>query len=413
MMLANRLMGIAVAVAIIGASPLAVRAGQVPPLQTASTRIERAYHHGDTAALADIVRQLQAQRGRHAKYADYYLGYAYYALVQLEIGRDDDKADADVDKAEAALKAALKASPGFAEARALLAATYGLEIGLHPFHGVWLGSRIGKQMDRAQVLSVHNPRITLIRGISDYFTPSAFGGDRSRARREFAQAIKQFDAFTSPNALAPTWGKAEAYALLAEAEADAHDKTAAKRDYQAALQLAPGYKAAKKGLAALGDPVPASSATVATPASAGTTTPKAEDSNCIALPVNFSAPSLKNSKPPQSLWTSWHHPDDMTLTATPIAAAVDASTDIRVDIMLTPTCRCAMRRRSRSLAAVSPDQQSGDRVHPKGHGAQDFRWQATRLRFCRYGFVAQDSRVPESRVALNVGCRGFSHENAW
>lgn len=254
MNIARRMLG-SLMVAIVLASPgQSVRAGEPVTPANASIRIERAFHRADTSALMAIASALTVQGktpGTDSRHVDYYIGYANYALANLLIGRDDDKAGDCLGRAEAALKRAMAADPGFAEAQALLASVYGLEIALHPWKGMWLGRRIGDLMDRATALAPHNPRITLLRAGNDYHKPAAFGGDKQKALLEFGQAIAQFEHDTPSGPDAPTWGKAEAYALCADGEAAAGDVAAARRDYQAALELAPDYVAVRKALAKL------------------------------------------------------------------------------------------------------------------------------------------------------------------
>lgn len=69
--------------------------------------------------------------------------------------------------------------------------------------------------------------------------------------KEFGQALEQFGRYSPADNLAPTWGKAETRALRAAGEADAGNHAAARRDYQAALALAPDYEWAAAELAEL------------------------------------------------------------------------------------------------------------------------------------------------------------------
>lgn len=243
-------------VSIVAAFMLSVPAQAADPVSpaNASIRIEQAFHRVDAPALASIAATLAVQgrvAGANSRYLDYYIGYANYASANLMIARADDSADARVGKARAALERAVEAAPDFAEAHALLASVYGLEIALHPWKGMWLGRRIGEQMDRATALAPGNPRITLMRALDDWHKPAAFGGDRQQALREFGQAIAEFDRYAAVNPLAPTWGRAEAYALRASGEAASGNIVAARRDYQTALSLAPDYVAARNALAKL------------------------------------------------------------------------------------------------------------------------------------------------------------------
>lgn len=224
--------------------PLATRADRVSQKGT-SEAIERAMQRGDEAALLKLRASLGAgiKTGHPDKYAYYYLGLSDYELAVLD--EDDGKASDDIDAAEDALQAALKLDPAFAEAEALLGSSYGVEIGLHPVKGMFLGSQVTSHLARAAQLAPGNPRVSLLQGISDYETPEAYGGDKKRAMAEFRAASAAFDAYRQPDDQAPTWGRAETRVWLAKAETGSKDFAAARADLTAALGIAPDYKWAK------------------------------------------------------------------------------------------------------------------------------------------------------------------------
>lgn len=261
MNIANRMLGLLAITIAFAVSWQVARAGEPASLTNASARIEAAFYRADTPTLLAIAGSLATQgktAGADARYIDYYLGYANYALANLMIGHDDGKAGDRLEQAESALLQSIAADSGFAGARALLASVYGLEIALHPLKGMWLGRRISEQMDHAIELARHDPRVMLLRASNDYYKPAAFGGNKPRALLEFGQAIAQFKKYAPPDPRAPTWGEAEAYAMRASGEAAGGDIAAARRDYQAALAIAPDYVDAKAGLLHLPAPAAAS-----------------------------------------------------------------------------------------------------------------------------------------------------------
>jgi tetratricopeptide (TPR) repeat protein len=216
-------------------------------------RIESADHRADSADLQAVCELLQAAPEGAApdKYLHYYRGYADYVSAYLLSRDDSDRATDLVQEAESELQEALKLDPDFAEAEALLGASYGLEIGLHPFRGMWLGSKAGSHTERALQLAPADPRVLLLRAISDYFTPSVFGGDKQRALQEFRAALAAFDSYHSADDAAPGWGRAETYAWLGLAESRDGQTEAARADLSKALELAPDYVLARKQLMAL------------------------------------------------------------------------------------------------------------------------------------------------------------------
>lgn len=224
-----------------------------PTLAQTGQEIETASHNSDLQALAQLQQQLltASKQDGADKYAFYYLGYADYALADLYAETDTSHATDCLHAAEAALEHAVKLDPGFAEASALLGGSYDFEIGLHPFKGMWLGSKADKLLANAAKQSPGNPRVLMLQAMSDYSTPATFGGDKQRAMQEYASALADFDAFKAGDAEAPQWGHAEAYVWRGDAEAEMQQVQAAAKDYQAALALAPGYKLAAQHLSKL------------------------------------------------------------------------------------------------------------------------------------------------------------------
>jgi tetratricopeptide (TPR) repeat protein len=219
-------------------------------------RIESAGHRADSADLQAVRESLQAAPEGAApdKYLHYYRGYADYVSASL-LSRDDSSRATDLaQEAQSELQEALKLDPDFAEAEALLGASYGLEIGLHPLRGMWLGSKAGRHTERALQLAPTDPRVLLLRAVSDYFTPSAFGGDKQRALQGYRAALAAFDTYHNADGAAPGWGRAETYAWLGIAESHDGQTEAARADLNKALELAPDYALARKRLAALPPP---------------------------------------------------------------------------------------------------------------------------------------------------------------
>ena len=225
--------------------PLAAQAEGVSQKGT-SEAIERALQRGDETALLELRASLEVgvKTGHPDKYSYYYLGLSDYELAVLD--KDNGKATGYIDAAEDALQAGLKLYTAFAEDEALLGSSYGVEIGLHPFKGIYLGSKVTSHLDHAAKLVQGNPRVLLLQGISDYETPEAYGGDKQRAMAEFHAALAAFDTYQQPETQAPSWGRAETHVWLARVETDLKDFTAARADLTTALKIAPDYKYAQR-----------------------------------------------------------------------------------------------------------------------------------------------------------------------
>jgi hypothetical protein len=54
----------------------------------------------------------------------------------------------------------------------------------------------------------------LLEGQAYYFTPSAFGGGKDKAKPAFEKAISLYDSFKPQSTIHPNWGKGTAYYFL-------------------------------------------------------------------------------------------------------------------------------------------------------------------------------------------------------
>lgn len=215
-----------------------------------SQRIEQAGYKDDAQDLETVRSSLEAAtvKPQSDKYLYYYLGYADYSLANQYAATDLSKATDRIQSAQDALKAALKLDPNFAEAEALLGASYGEEIGFHPYKGMFLGPKSGEHMSHAVQLAPQDPRVMFLNATSDFSTPAAFGGDKQKALWGLHGAIAAYDSYHPVDAAAPDWGKAQVYEFLAYAEEDVGQTEAARADYRKALALVPDYKKAQRHL---------------------------------------------------------------------------------------------------------------------------------------------------------------------
>jgi tetratricopeptide (TPR) repeat protein len=133
---------------------------------------------------------------------------------------------------------AVRIQPRWAESQALLASIYGAQIGLSPMRGMTLGPRAGNHMGEALELAPQNPRVALQQGISHFHTPSMWGGGLDKAEVELRRAIALF-ATEPADRPWPNWGRFDAHAWLGQALAKKGDREGARREYEAALRIAP------------------------------------------------------------------------------------------------------------------------------------------------------------------------------
>jgi len=166
---------------------------------------------------------------------------ADYRLANLLYEIDRRQTRSYLNDAVEHLKEAVRINDRFAEAHALLSGSYGQKIGLSPLESIVLGPKAGKAIERAMDLEPDNPRVVLLKAISDYHTPKMFGGDRERAMAGFQRAAELFCAEQIDDPLQPDWGHDEVYAWIGMAHKDAGAYELAREAYERALAANPDF----------------------------------------------------------------------------------------------------------------------------------------------------------------------------
>jgi tetratricopeptide (TPR) repeat protein len=239
--------GVTIATAAVCLAAAEARAQAEDPAALAE-RIQALAIEGGGAADPDALRESAALAERAlAIHPDdallhHYRGYALYRLASrhaCDEAQDAGCVNRLLEQAEESLEASLKLGPR-AETYALLGSVYGLKIGENPALGAALGSRIDDLQERARALDAENPRVLLLEGIGDFFTPEAYGGGIAPARSalERAAAAFQTDAPPPPE---PRWGRADVHVWLGQVHQAEGDVELAREQYQKALAIDPEY----------------------------------------------------------------------------------------------------------------------------------------------------------------------------
>jgi tetratricopeptide (TPR) repeat protein len=221
--------------------------GQAEDPAALADRVQALAIEGSGAAEPEALREAAALAERalalHPGDAllHHYRGYALYRLA----GRHacDEAQDAGcvnrlLEQAEESVEASLELGPR-AETYALLGSVYGLMIGENPALGAALGDRIDDLQAQALSLDAENPRVWLLKGIGDFFTPEAYGGGIAPARSalERAAAAFQTDAPLPPE---PRWGRADVHIWLGQVHQAAGETDRAREEYEKALAIDSG-----------------------------------------------------------------------------------------------------------------------------------------------------------------------------
>ena len=211
-----------------------------------------------SAWLRDAGAELTQLTGANARWAAsatapelFAFAFIQFRSLQLASMRKDSKAALKAGESCAANvgKAAgiAKTGPLAAESWALQSACYGYIAGLGgTFAAIRNGRASGKAMQQALVLDAGNPRVVLVDAFGLYFRPRIAGGDKIKACVRFREAGAAFDR-AAP--LAPGgWGPVEAHFWLGRCLLDADNPGGARREFEAALKLAPEFAAAQRAL---------------------------------------------------------------------------------------------------------------------------------------------------------------------
>lgn len=237
-------------VACGSSTPMAPAAPEASPLapRAADSLLRRAkalVRDGNDAGSIDSLQQARALAKRattneaHTALAHYYAALADYRMVN-QLPRDAEERRTQVlEDAIGHLKRATKMDDQLADAWALLSGCYGQMMGMNPMRGMSLGPKSSEALKKAKTLAPNNPRVWVISGTQDFYTPSMFGGDKEAALRKFQKAARLAEQESVDDPLMPDWGHAEAHAWIGVAHMNAERYAQARTAFETALDLNP------------------------------------------------------------------------------------------------------------------------------------------------------------------------------
>ncbi|MCY4508365.1 MAG: hypothetical protein OXG35_15625 [Acidobacteria bacterium] len=226
----------------------AAPAGQAPGFDETFAalidRLERAYVGGDgpelLAVRADLTDLLDTGLTAGERSVTLYtVAYVSWRLFTVPDAVPADDRAALLDDAVDLLTRDLEADDGNAESHALLASVYGMQID-SAWKGMTLGRRASRASARALELAPGNPRVLLQDGVGKLHTPGMFGGGADRAEAMLLRALAAFRT-EPPDRPWPRWGLIDTHAWLGQISVERDDLAAARRHYEQALDLEPGF----------------------------------------------------------------------------------------------------------------------------------------------------------------------------
>jgi tetratricopeptide (TPR) repeat protein len=218
--------------------------------------IERSYNTGNTQAIDSIrlaIINIGETAGNASPTCDLATYLAAYARLRQSLLVADDKALASsyLEECIDELKGLLERRKDDAQARALLGSCYGASTRYHFLGGAWRGMEAGRQIARAVDQAPDNAWVVFQDGVSDYETPTMFGGSKERAIGKLQRAAALFAASRPAGSSQPVWGEAETWLYIGRTQQALGNIEAARTALQTALTMAPDSREIREALAGL------------------------------------------------------------------------------------------------------------------------------------------------------------------
>ena len=182
----------------------------------------------------------------------YYMALVDYRLAAFHLSAGNAAAgERYVSEGQQYATKAVDADPSFGEPHALYAFLLGLELAFHPERAMTLGMKSFEWFDKALDIDPGNPRINLLKGISQIYVPEAFGGGPDGALPYLEKSADLFEKEDIRDPRKPSWGKEEVHAYLGRVFRMKKDFDKAKSHLTKALEINPDFGLAKAELQAL------------------------------------------------------------------------------------------------------------------------------------------------------------------
>jgi tetratricopeptide (TPR) repeat protein len=173
----------------------------------------------------------------------YLLLKAQYALLYFNTFNNTDKSlfNTYIIKAKANADKLIENKRYLPDVYVIKACLYGIEIGISPMKGVYLGSSIDNCITKATNINKLYPLIWTTKGRSLVSKPSVFGGDVKQGIRLFDLSITLFEN----NKTKTSWEYIDTYLQIAIAYLKINNKEKAKEYLNKVLKIEPDFKSAK------------------------------------------------------------------------------------------------------------------------------------------------------------------------
>ncbi len=217
----------------------------------------------DWNGLFDVRQRFEILAGQQevSAVAQYFLGYVDWRMSSLAyIVLGPPGLVVPLERAVQALSRAVALEPSFADAQALLATCAGILLNADSTRRDTLIPVIKTAWPIALERGEDNPRVQLLRAMTEFFVPPERGGDREGGLERWKRAIRllEEDGGRPRDPRMPDWGHAEAWAWLGGAYLTLGQPREAADALERAVALRPDFWwAAKAALPFAKRPLPA------------------------------------------------------------------------------------------------------------------------------------------------------------
>ena len=137
---------------------------------------------------------------------------AYYVALghtmAFNLLQDNSKQELFAKRAEEFINKADELNPDNSEIYVLKSMISGLFVRINPMvNGQKYGPAAAAQLEKAMTLNPENPRVYMQKGITLFFTPAQWGGDKEKGIELMETANTKFAAFKPASTISPDWGK--------------------------------------------------------------------------------------------------------------------------------------------------------------------------------------------------------------
>lgn len=208
----------------------------------AKERLSQAINEYDHTCITDCrsVFERLLEKEKDQCLPHYYIAYADEILFHI-ITNDVVKQSTYLQDALSHLEECLRLNPFFVEAYILKADIYNISISNDKDKAIDLSELAAESLSKATTLEPSNPRIFLVKGRSEYYTPPGYGGGNTPAKKSLKKSAKLFLTYKPKSPGYPDWGHEEVYAWLGQIAVREDSLGSAEKYYAKALELNPRY----------------------------------------------------------------------------------------------------------------------------------------------------------------------------